>query len=118
MTRGLDDPLHPISEAFAGACRELGYPEQLDKNAPGPLGYPGPGRGPGDARCEHRRQARPGRRSLHRHHPQRAHADHQLVAARTKAALRLEIEVRLHGEIRPYEAAGTDERGGHVVVAV
>ena len=30
--------LHPLSQAFATACADLGFPDELDKNAPGPPG--------------------------------------------------------------------------------
>jgi predicted dehydrogenase (TIGR03970 family) len=34
-----DAPLHPVTEAFFAACAELGYPEEMDKNAGLPPGY-------------------------------------------------------------------------------
>ena len=43
MARAAVDSLHPLSHAFVTACAELGFAEQLDKNAPG---APGCGRLP------------------------------------------------------------------------
>jgi predicted dehydrogenase (TIGR03970 family) len=34
-----DAPLHPITEAFFAACAELGFPEEMDKNAGDAPGY-------------------------------------------------------------------------------
>jgi choline dehydrogenase len=31
--------LHPLSQAFAAACADLGFPDELDKNAPGAPGW-------------------------------------------------------------------------------
>lgn len=39
VSRHLDVPLHPVSEAFLAACADLGFPEEVDKNAPGPPGF-------------------------------------------------------------------------------
>lgn len=39
VTRYLDAPLHPISSAFLTACRDLGFPEDPDKNAPSAPGF-------------------------------------------------------------------------------
>jgi predicted dehydrogenase (TIGR03970 family) len=39
VSRQLDQELHPLSDAFTSACIDLGFPEELDKNAPGPPGW-------------------------------------------------------------------------------
>jgi choline dehydrogenase len=39
VSRSTGNQLHPLSRAFAAACAELGFPEQIDKNAPGRPGY-------------------------------------------------------------------------------
>lgn len=38
VSRRNADSLHPLSAAFAAACTQLGFAEELDKNAPGPPG--------------------------------------------------------------------------------
>lgn len=39
VTRARASEMHPLSRSFVEACAALGFPEQADKNAPGPLGY-------------------------------------------------------------------------------
>jgi predicted dehydrogenase (TIGR03970 family) len=38
VSRSLATELHPLSRAFAEACADLGFPDEPDKNAPGPPG--------------------------------------------------------------------------------
>jgi choline dehydrogenase len=38
VSRPASSDLHPLSRAFVAACADLNFPEQLDKNAPGPPG--------------------------------------------------------------------------------
>jgi predicted dehydrogenase (TIGR03970 family) len=39
VSRSLSSRLHPLSQSFAAACTALGYPDEPDKNAPGPPGF-------------------------------------------------------------------------------
>ena len=39
VTRSARSQHHPLSQAFVAACADLGFPEELDKNAPGVPGY-------------------------------------------------------------------------------
>jgi predicted dehydrogenase (TIGR03970 family) len=41
VSRSAVDAWHPLSRAFTVACAEFGYPEELDKNAPGAPGWGG-----------------------------------------------------------------------------
>jgi predicted dehydrogenase (TIGR03970 family) len=38
VSRQLDEELQPVSLAFAAACADLNFPDELDKNVPGPPG--------------------------------------------------------------------------------
>ncbi len=39
VTRAMGGDVHPLSQAFAAACADLGFTDEPDKNVPGPPGY-------------------------------------------------------------------------------